>query len=65
MKQAMTVKIEQRPRIKGVCALARKLGVSRCHIYHIIRGTRRPSPTLARKFARYGIELNSNTTEVL
>lgn len=57
MKQGKsTIALVQRPRLVGTTALAARLGISRSHLYQVTRGGRRPSPALARRLRRLGVE---------
>ena len=40
-------KIERRPRTHGICAAAKTLGVTRQHLYEVLRGRRISRPLMA------------------
>lgn len=43
--------------LRGVSALARRLGYSHTHLLRVMRGERRASARLARRLARLGVEV--------
>ena len=55
MKQEKAAMVE-RPRLVGTAKLAARLGISRSHLYQVTRGMRKPSPRVAARLRRLGIE---------
>ena len=47
----------EKPRRKGVTALARRLGYSKVYISRVLRGDLKPGSPLAAKLKRMGIEV--------
>ena len=45
----------EKPRRKGVVALANAVGCSKCYISQILAGNMKPGRKLARKLKRYGV----------
>lgn len=47
----------EKPRRKGVTALARRLGYSKVYVSRVLRGELKPGAPLASKLKRLGIEV--------
>ena len=53
--KAKGITIMATPRLQGICATARKCGVTREHLRYIMHGERNPSESLRRKLRSFGI----------
>ena len=53
--KAKGITIASRPRLQGICATARKCGVTREYLRYIMHGERKPSARLRRALRACGV----------
>lgn len=46
------IQVDKSERLLGVTALAKRCGVSKCHMSLVLHGQRKPGPELAKKLKR-------------
>ncbi len=53
--KAKGITITSRPRLQGICATARRCGITREYLRYIMHGERKPSESLRRKLRSCGV----------
>ena len=62
--QEATITVTATPRMRGICAAAKRCGVSRIHLAYIMRGQRNPSAKLRAKLRRIGVTKRLDGSEI-